>query len=77
MVNRVARRLGAGLDGRHQVAARNFGRMARAATTAELPFLETEEERKWSHRARFLFILTAASACWAIPATIAYLVFAH
>ena len=47
------------------------------AATAELPFLGIEEERKWSHRARFLFIVTAASACWAVPAMIAYLVFAH
>ena len=58
--------------------ARNFGRMTSAtAATAELPFLGIEEERKWSHRARFLFIVTAASACWAVPAMIAYLVFAH
>jgi hypothetical protein len=57
-------------------AARNFGRGTRA-TVVELPFLETDEVQKWSHRARFLFILTAASACWAVPATIAYLVFAH
>ena len=58
-------------------AARSFGRMQRTTATADAPFLELDEERKWSHRARFLFIVTAASACWAVPATIAYLVFAH
>ena len=57
-------------------AARNFNRMPRA-TAAELPLLAGEEEPKWSLRARFLFILTAASACWAVPATIAYFVFAY
>jgi hypothetical protein len=58
--------------------ARDLDGMTRVtATTAELPLLDGEDESKWSLRARFLFIVTAASACWAVPATIAYLVFAH
>jgi hypothetical protein len=59
-------------------AARNLDRVTRVtARAADLPLLEGEEEQKWPLRARFLFILTAASACWAVPATIAYLFFAH
>ena len=58
--------------------SQKLGRVPQATSlVAELPFLEQEEEPRWSVRTRFLFIVTAASACWAVPATIAYLVFAH
>jgi hypothetical protein len=30
-------------------------------------------ERRWPLRRRFLFIVTAATLCWAVPAVIAYL----
>jgi hypothetical protein len=43
----------------------------RAATTLEAA-IDEPFVAKWPRRSRFLFILGAASLCWAIPAALVY-----
>jgi hypothetical protein len=40
-----------------------------------MPMIEVEaatDERLWSRRARLLFIVGAATVCWAVPALLVY-----
>ena len=51
-------------------------RLASGAKPTEAPLTEVPQEaleRPWPLRRRFLFIVTAATLCWIIPAVIAYL----
>ena len=51
-------------------------RVASGAKPTEAPLVEVPQEaleQAWPLRRRFLFIVTAATLCWVIPAVIAYL----
>jgi hypothetical protein len=48
-------------------------RAASSIALAAVPTLDQEALiERWPRRSRFLFIITAASLCWAIPAALVY-----